>query len=245
MASITSFKMDLEHSGPGPNRWRLSATLEQVPPMVGVEGCLKTVVHGQTDADENCSEPATLIAAHFHFHSTPGGPRFRKVSIDLVPIDPLAVAVIKVAPDGYFTLYPDDQGNKGHLQGFDISNPHYMETSNSAAWTITENSAQEIGFPSELTVATLLERQGNQPFVLELVVTTVIRRGKDDSHHKIALPIHFDPKGAAIGLDTLLPGTNVSCLSKVNIANLCQIGPIDSRETLRVRGYCSCGLAIL
>ena len=68
-----------------------------------------------------------------------------------------------------------------------------MDTSNTAAWTITENSAQEIGFPSELTVATLLGQQGDQPFVLELVVTTVIRRGKDDSHHKIAFPIHFDP----------------------------------------------------
>ena len=174
MASITAFKIDLEHSSQGPTPCRLSDTPGQVPTIIGitrqpsngVEGYLKTVIHGQEDAGGRWSGPKTLIVSHFRFQSSPGGPSFRKAAIDLVPADTLAVSVSRVTPKGEITLYPDDQGNKGCFHGFDLSNPHYMETPNSAAWTKIANSAQKSGFPSELTVVTLLGRQGDQPFVL-------------------------------------------------------------------------------
>lgn len=111
---------------------------------------------------------------------------------------------------------------------------------------MVENEVQGSGIPRELTVAMLLERDDDKPFVVDVKVKTTVGRG-DNSSEEVSFigPIHFNPKGEAIGLDTLPSGTDINNLENVNLASLCQIGPIDSIETLRARGYCQCGLRIL
>ena len=111
---------------------------------------------------------------------------------------------------------------------------------------MVENEVQESGIPRELTVAMLLERDDDKPFVVDVKVKTTVGWGDNSSYefNKIG-PIHFDPKGEAIGLDTLPPRTDINDLKNVNLASLCQIGPIDSIETLQAWGYCQCGLRIL
>ena len=96
---------------------------------------------------------------------------------------------------------------------------------------------QKSGIPPELTVAMLLERRGNEPFLVEVQVDTAVGRGEDSSYKRNKIsPIHFDPKGESIGRDTLPLETDINDLRKVYLADLRQIGPINFIETSESKG---------
>ena len=255
MASVTSFEIVLESSrDPGSVPEPFGDTPGQAPitsdttrqSRSAVEGYLKTVIHGRVDGEERWRHAQTLIVAHFRFLSSPGGQCLSRFCVRFVPKDQDAFYIARIAPEGEIALYPDDDWNTGLFKGYTFGTPCWLDSPNSVEWHVTENAVQKSGIPPELTVALLLERQDDEPFVVEVQVDTTVGRGDDSSceFDKI-VPIHFDPKGKSIGLDTLPPETDINDLRTVYLEDLCQIGPVDSIETLRVQGYCRCGLRIL
>ena len=255
MASATAFEIVLESprvpsSAPSP----LGDTPGQAPitsnttrqSRSAVEVYLKTVIHGRVHGEERWSSPATLIVAHFRFLSSLGSQRLSRFDVRFVPEDQYAFYITGIAPEGKIALYPDGDWNTGLFTGDTFGTPYWVDEPNSAAWYVRENAVQKSGIPPEFTVAMLLERRGDEPFVVEVEVDTTVGRGEGSSYKENKIgPIHFDPKGESIGLDTLPPETDINDLRAVYLADLCQIGPIDSIETLRVQGYCQCGLRIL
>ena len=255
MASATAFEIVLESpkdpsSAPSP----LGDTLGQAPitsdttrqSRSAVEVYLKTVIHGRVHGEEQWSSPATLIVAHFRFLSSPGSQRLSGLSVYFIPKDKDAFYIPRIAPEGKIAIYPDDDWNTGLFRGETFNPAAGIVDPNSAAWHAGENAVQKSGIPPELTVAMLLERRDDEPFVVEVRVDTTVVRGEGSSCKRNTIsPIHFDPKGESIGRDTLPPETDINDLGTVYLADLCQIGPINSKETLRVQGYCQCGLRIL
>ena len=246
MANVSTFEFVLEPSGdpdsahsPHGNTMGQAPIIRNAAPQSRntVEGYLKTVIHGRAGGEGKQIRPATLIVIHFRFLSLPGSQNFHRATIKFVPEDQEAFYINRIAPIGNIALYPDEDWNIGSFRGHGFAPSDWMDP-NSAEWSMEENAVQESGIPPELTVAMIIERFDDEPFVIEVGVSTMVGRGSDSSNALNKIPIRFDPRGEAIGLDTLPPGTDINDLPKVNIGNFCQIGPVDSIETLRAREYC-------
>ena len=186
----------------------------------------------------------TLIVIHFRFLSWPDPRSFRGVEIAVQPRVNEAIANMDIAPQGDFSLYPDDDWNTGFFSGRVVSIPYYQEYDNAVRWVMDENTLQRSGIPTDLTVAMRFDRRDNQPFELQMKLFTTVGPGDGASPERNTTPMHFDPNAEAMGVDALPPGTDLNELGKVSLVDIGQIGPINSRETVRAKGYCQCGQRI-